>query len=178
MTEDLFKICEEQSLTIEKLQSIIDKDFYIRDIDENTPLHFLCGNKSLTADMLRLVANKDFNIKNNKEDTPLYWLCMNTILTAEMLRLVIDKNFSVKDNNNLTPLYHLCDQNKCEFDELIKYIIFPFKLKKCGEFDLHEFPEWAAIRDEQNGINDRNFKYLEESAKKSAEILLFVLVRF
>jgi len=101
---------------------------------------------------------------------------MNRSLTVEMLQLVIGKNFSIKNICNCTPLHKLCRQEKNEFDELIKYIIFPFKLKKYNEFDLCGFPKWAEFRAEQKSINAENFKYLEESVKKSAVTLLLVLI--
>jgi len=111
-------------------------------------------------------------------DSELFMICEPKFLTLEKLQSVIDRDFYTKNNYGITPLHWLCAQNRSEFDELIKYIIFPFKLKKNNGFNLQYLPKWAKFRDEQKSINAENFKYLEESAKKSAEILLLSLIRY
>jgi len=172
-------LCKNKSLTVDMLRLLINKDFTIKSNVGYTPLHFLCRNESITADMIKLFPKYLFNIKNAGKYTPLHYICENKSLTVEILQLIIDQDFSVINNCGKTPLYYLCEQNTSEFDESIKYIIFPFKLKIYNyEKTLNYFPKWAEFRGEQKNINDRNFKYLEESAKKSAEILLLVLIRY
>lgn len=86
-------------LNLELLESI---NYEARDIDENTPAHYLCRNFMITTEILDIL---DMNAKNVYGLTPMHYLCQNPAITREMLEY---GDMNVRDVRGRTPLYYLC----------------------------------------------------------------------
>jgi len=181
----LHYLCKNPSINFEILKICAEMDFKVKNRSCETPLHYLCGNLSLNADMLRLVKDMNFNLRNNYMSTPMHYLCDNENLTYEMLELVKHHDFHMCTCYNKSAVMFLVwrfHMKKFRYMESVrkfmKYIIFPFKCTEMRYRIVKLDDDLENFHSQQQTIHKKNFKYLEDRAKKIMIILLYVTKKY
>lgn len=172
-----------------------------KNIDGNTPLHFLCFRGMYKSSLHNRVFNKSLNnalkkvlnlspstflIKNNQGETPLHILSYNYFnkYTKDILILIIDKlknKLNIKNNEGNTILHILCSLISLNNNTTnsILYLISKYpnivniKNKK-GETPLHILSSRFKVKDIDNNNTPLNIEKIFKfiSNNKNINILL------